>query len=368
MTDLRSSPLRLPLSERLGIRHPIFGFSHSLDVCVEIARAGGFPVMGLSREMPDDIPRILAELDDRMAGMPYGIDLMLPPHVPEDGNVEALKAELPDDHTSFVSRLREQFSIVPPSAPSFFTAHVRTRKLFDEQIETVLASKAMGVATAIGLREDFIQRAKAAGKVTFSLIGSTRQANKALSMGVDVLVAQGYDAGGHTGPVGTMSLVPQILEIAGDVPVLAAGGIGTGAQILGAIAMGTQGAWLGTLWMAAKENHTPPALMSRLLESRSEDTLITRAHSGKPCRVVRSEWISAWEQPDSPKPLDMPLQQVLTGDVFTSIHQHNRADLIYEAAGQSIFALREETTVAAQMEKLVQEMDEARARMRRLGT
>ncbi|RYY60427.1 MAG: nitronate monooxygenase, partial [Comamonadaceae bacterium] len=183
--------------------------------------------------------------------------------------------------------------------------------------------------------------------------------------GVEVLVAQGYDAGGHTGPVGTLSLLPQIIAVAGDRPVLAAGGIATGAQVLGTIAMGAEGAWLGTLWMGARENHTPPALLRRLVASSSEDTVITRAHSGKPCRVVRSAWIDAWEQEGAPAPLGMPLQQVLTGDVFASMHEHDDAALIYEAAGQSVFAISGETTIAQQFSTLLADMDAARSRLAR---
>ena len=203
--------------------------------------------------------------------------------------------------------------------------------------------------------------------MTFSLVGSVRHARKALDAGVQVLVAQGYDAGGHTGPVGTMSLLPQILAVAGEAPVLAAGGIATGAQVLGSIAMGAQGAWLGTLWLAARENHTPPALMQRLIAARSEDTVITRAHSGKPCRVVRSDWIDAWDASDAPAPLGMPLQQVLTGDVFAAMHEHDDARLIYEAAGQSVFGIDRETTVADQFAVLLADLDSARKRLERLA-
>lgn len=366
MTSIQSSTISTPLCDALGIAHPIFGFSHSIDVCVEVARAGGFPIMGLAREMPDDIPKLLRELDERMKGMPYGVDLMLPPKVPEQATVDDLKATLPSGHRQFVDGLRESFHIPPPDKPSFFTTQVRSKKLFDEQIDQVLASGARGVATAIGIRADLIERAKAAGKMTFSLVGSVKHARKALDLGVEVLVAQGYDAGGHTGPVGTMSLIPQILQVAGNVPVLAAGGIATGEQVLGAIAMGTQGAWLGTLWMAARESHTPPGLLRRLVASASEDTVITRAHSGKPCRVVRSDWIDAWEQDGSPAPLPMPLQQVLTGDIFTSIHQRDLEALIYDAAGQSVFAIRGETTVSEQFRRLVHDMNAAWARMQSL--
>lgn len=360
--------MRTPICDLLNIRYPIFGFSHSIDVAVAIAQAGGFPVMGLAREMPHEIPALLAQLEERMHGMPYGIDLMLPSKVPQEASLEAMQAALPTEHLAFLETLRKRFDVQPPIKPSFFTTQVRTEALFDAQIEAVLASNARGVATAIGLRLDLIERAKARGKVTFSLIGSVRHAQKALAIGVDVLVAQGYDAGGHTGPVGTLSLVPQIVAVAGNTPVLAAGGIATGAQILGTIAMGAQGAWLGTLWMAARENHTPPALMAKLIASGSEDTLITRAHSGKPCRVVRSDWIDAWNESSAPDPLDMPMQQALIGDVFASIHEHDNDRLIYEAAGQSVFAIEQETTVADQFGRLVNDMDSSWKRLKEFAT
>ena len=211
---MSSSSLRTPLCGRLGIRHPIFGFSHSVDVAVAIARAGGFPVVGLAREMPHEIPEILAQVEARMGDMPYGIDLMLPAKVPRQASIEGMRAELPSTHVDFVEGLRQRFGVAPPQQPSFFTTQVRSEALFEAQIEAVLASNEGGVATAIGLRADLIDRAKARGKLTFSLVGSVRHAQKALAMGVEVLVAQGYDAGGHTGPVGTLSLVPQIVAAA----------------------------------------------------------------------------------------------------------------------------------------------------------
>jgi len=353
-----------PLCRTLGIEHPIYGFSHSPDVVVAIAQAGGFPVLGLAREMPEEIPHIISQVETRLAGRPYGIDLMLPSKVPQAASIDGLRASLPSEHVDFVEGLRKRFEVTPPTKPSFFTTQVRSEALFESQIEAVLGSEARGVATAIGLREDLIKEAKRRGKVTFSLVGSVRHARKALEMGVEVLVAQGYDAGGHTGPVGTMSLLPQVIAAAEGAPVLAAGGIATGAQVLGCLGMGAQGAWLGTLWMAARENHTPPALLDRLVASGSEDTVITRAHSGKPCRVVRSDWIDAWNEPAAPVPLGMPLQQVLTGDVFAAIHEHDDPRLIYEAAGQSVFGIRGQTTIKQQMQKLVEEMNEALARLK----
>ncbi|WP_028219141.1 NAD(P)H-dependent flavin oxidoreductase [Paraburkholderia oxyphila] len=347
------------ICRELGVRYPIFGFSHSPDVIVALAEAGGFGVLGLAREMPQDIAPLIAEVERRLAGKPYGIDLMLPAGVPKQADIVSVRAQLPDAHVEFVAGLRSRFGLDAPTRPGFFTTQVRSEALFDAQIEAVLASGARAVATAIGIRPELIARARAAGKYTISLVGSPRHAHKALALGVDALVAQGADAGGHTGPIGTFSLVPQIVAAAAGRPVLAAGGIGTGAQVAASLAMGAQGAWLGTLWLAAAENHTPPALLSRLIDAHSEDTLITRAHSGKPCRVVRSAWIDAWQEQDAPAPLPMPLQQALTGADFSAMHEYDRADLIYEAAGQSVFAIDAPTTVAAQMATLVAQADAA---------
>ncbi|MFA7665955.1 MAG: nitronate monooxygenase [Burkholderiaceae bacterium] len=359
MTSLRPTPL----CKRLGIRFPIFGFSHSIDVVVALARAGGFGVLGLAREMPDEVPEIIAETERRLDGLPYGVDLMLPQNVPATGDLGTLQASLPAGHRDFVADLTQRFGLGQASRPSFFTTQVRSEALFERQAEHVLASNAQMVATAIGIRSSLIERARAAGKLTASLVGSVRHAQKAIATGVDVLVAQGYDAGGHTGPIGTMSLIPQIVAAAAGRPVLGAGGIATGGQILACQAMGAEGAWLGTLWMAAAENHTPPRLLERLVAGRSEDTVITRAHSGKPCRVIRSEWIDAWAGPDAPEPLSMPAQQALTGDAFTAMHERDDARTIYEAAGQSVFAIRGPTTVAEQFATLLREAEEAWCRL-----
>ena len=190
------------LHERLGVRHPIFGFSHSIDVVVAIGKAGGFPVLGLARELPEEIPHILADVQKRMGSMPYGIDLMLPSAVPKQTDIDQLRQTLPQTHVQFVQSFRERYGIEPPPKPGFFSMQARSEEMFRSQIDAVLDSSACAVATAIGLRQDLIDRAKERGKLTFSLVGSVRHAQKALGMGVEVLVAQGYDAGGHTGHVG----------------------------------------------------------------------------------------------------------------------------------------------------------------------
>lgn len=191
--------LRTPICDTLGIRHPIFGFSHEPDVVVAIAEAGGFPVLGLGRDAPGQIPAIVEAVERRLDGRPYGIDLMLPAKVPQQADPRGLKAALPPEHVAFVEGLRARFAVKPPGAPSFFITHARSEALFQAQIDAVLQSNARAVVTAIGLRASLIAQARSRGKLTMSLVGTVRHARKALDMGVDVLVAQGYDAGGPRG-------------------------------------------------------------------------------------------------------------------------------------------------------------------------
>ena len=177
-------------------------------------------------------------------------------------------------------------------------------------------------------------------------------------------MAQGYDAGGHTGNIGSFTLVPQIVAVAEGRPVIAAGGIGCGAQVAASLALGAQGAWLGTLWLGTREHELPAALSAKLIAAGSDDTVITRAHSGKPCRVVRSAFSDAWDEPGAPEPLAMPYQQALTGSLLAAVEEHEIAPLLYEAAGQSVAWLKQVQPVQAVMDRLLHETRQALQAMR----
>jgi NAD(P)H-dependent flavin oxidoreductase YrpB (nitropropane dioxygenase family) len=355
---------RTPVCELLGIERPIFGFSHTLEVAAAISRAGGYGVFGVARELPERIPALLRRLREAVGDAPFGVDLMLPAGMPADAaQARAGLAEIPAGHRTFVDALRSRYAVPPATRATFFTETIRSRALFAAQVEAVLAADVPGVATAVGLPPDVVARVRASGRTTIALVGSPRHARAALAAGAQVLVAQGYDAGGHTGSIGTLSLVPQVVELAGDVPVIAAGGIATGAQVAAALALGAQGAWLGTAWLGALENRTHPMLLAKLVAAGSEDTTITRAHSGKPCRVVRSAWSDAWSAPDAPVPLGMPWQQALTGELLAAVEEHDIEPLIYEAAGQGVEWLREEAPLATIFARLVAQTDAALARL-----
>jgi NAD(P)H-dependent flavin oxidoreductase YrpB (nitropropane dioxygenase family) len=355
---------RTPVCDLLGIDVPIFGFSHSPEVVAAIACGGGCGVLGVARELPDAIPGMVARLREAVGDATIVVDLMLPAGMPaDDAEAEAGRAALPEVHRAFVAGLRRRWNVPAATRPNFFSRTVRTRALFDEQVEAVLAADVDAVATAVGLPPEVLARVRASGRTTLSLVGTPQHARAALAAGAQVLVAQGYDAGGHTGTIGTMSLVPQVVALAGDVPVIAAGGIACGAQVAAALAMGAQGAWLGTVWLGATEAHLHPALLAKLLAAGSDDTTITRAHSGKPCRVVRSAWSDAWAEPEAPAPLPMPWQHALTGELLAAIEEHGVAAPMYEAAGQSVAWLRRAEPAAAILGRLVDETDAALARL-----
>jgi len=220
-------------------------------------------------------------------------------------------------------------------------------------------------ATGIGGRKDAVERAHATGKLTAALVGTPKHALAARDWGIDLVVAQGHEAGGHTGKITTLALVPQVVDAVGDIPVLAAGGIGDGRQVAAALALGAQGAWLGTVWLATREHQTGASLMKQILDAGSADTVISRAHSGKPARLIRSNWTDEWDSPDAPEPMPMPFHQVLTGPLLAAVEEHQVTDLVYGGAGQSVAWCNEETTVDAVMARLVKETESTLAALPR---
>jgi NAD(P)H-dependent flavin oxidoreductase YrpB (nitropropane dioxygenase family) len=360
----RPDALRPAICDRLGIEYPIFGFSHSMEVTAAITNAGGFGVYGATRDMPDDIAGRLAQIRNMVGDRPFGVDLLLPGGMADKSDWAAAEAEIPEAHKAFVAQLKKKYNVPDPTGKSFFSSVVRSNELFEAQADAVMKSDVDLFASAIGTPAHIVQRAKERGKVTLSLVGAPKHVAYAKAADVDLLVAQGYDAGGHTGPIGTMSLVPQIVDAAGDVPVLAAGGIADGRQVAASLALGAQGVWLGTVWLTTEEHRLNRKIVDKLLKAGSADTVLTRSHSGKTCRVVRTAWSEEWDAEGAPKPLKMPYQHVLIGDLLTGVMEHEIEPLMYEGAGQGVAWCNEVTTVEQVIERLVSEAREALERLR----
>lgn len=342
-----------------GIEKPIFGFSHSIAVTAAISNAGGLGVYGATHHKPEEIQDVSRRLRQLCGDRPFGIDLLLPQGVGDETDLDAVREALPEEHKAFVRKLEQKYNVPAPTKPSFFADNVRSQTLFAAQVEAALASEADIFAAAVGVPASVISRARAAGKKTIALVGAPRHAAKALEAGVDLLVAQGHDAGAHTGKIGTFSLVPQVVDIAGNIPVLAAGGVGTGRHLAAALALGAQGVWMGTAWLTTEEHAIDDIVLRKLLAARSEDTLISRSYSGKTLRMIRTAWSDEWEAPDAPEPLKMPYQQALIGKFLAGIREARIEPMMWEAAGQSIAYFNELTTVQQIIDRTVAEANEA---------
>lgn len=332
------SRLPTPLTERFGLDVPIFGFAHDIATVVAICNAGGLGVYGATRRFPGEIREELAEIRRLVGERPFGVDLVLPPGMPEHDSRAAIEAHIPDTHRAFVRSIADKYDVPEPSGPGMRTRFIRSTEIEAAQLEAVFESDVDLFACGIGAPRSAVDRARDLGMVTAALIGSPRHVDRALRSDVDIVVAQGAEAGAHTGTIGTFTLVPQVVDACGDIPVLAAGGVATGRHLAAALAMGAQGVWTGTMWLTSSEHaaHMAPALVDKLLAATSSDTVVTRSESGKTFRQIRSAWSDEWESPDAPDPLTMPYQDVLVGDLLGAIDEHEVEPLLHSGAGQGI--------------------------------
>ncbi|MEM6707067.1 MAG: nitronate monooxygenase [Acidobacteriota bacterium] len=354
------------ICERFGLQAPVFGFAHSIEAAAAISRAGGLGVYGATRDTPEEIRANLARVRELAGDRPIGVDLVLPKGMPERDDRDAIEEQIPAEHREFVESLAARYRVPPASGPGMRSRFVRSEDIAREQVEAVLESSIDLFACGIGMPLEVVERAKDQGMTTLALVGAPHHAVAALAAGADVIVAQGHDAGAHTGPIGTLSLVPQIVDLAGDVPVLAAGGIATGRQILAALAMGAQGVWLGTVWLTTEEHALDPILQDKLVAAGSRDTVISRADSGKTLRQIRTSWSDEWAAEQAPEPLKMPYQDILVGDLLGAIDEHRVEPLMHQPAGQSIAYCREVSTVEEVMQRLMLELEQASAALPRL--
>ena len=306
-----------PICRQLGIDLPLFAFTHCRDVVVAVSKAVGIGVLGAAKFSPEELDQELTWIDEHIGGRPYGVDILAPATFEGQGthtNADELRARIPQQHRAFVSDLLAEHGI--SSAPSDTTRPLVEDGLGERLLEVAFAHPIALVANALGVPPDYMLReAKKSGIPVAALVGAKEHAIKQARAGVDIIVAQGSEAGGHCGEVSTMVLVPEVVdavaEIA-DIPVLAAGGIVTGRQMAASIALGAQGVWTGSVWLTTEEAETAPATVAKFLAATSRDTVRSKARTGKYSRQLRSAWTDAWESPDAPSPLPMPLQGLLS--------------------------------------------------------
>jgi NAD(P)H-dependent flavin oxidoreductase YrpB (nitropropane dioxygenase family) len=363
--------VRTALCALLGIEHPIVGFTPSEHVAAAISRAGGLGVLGCVRfNDPAELDATLDWLDENTDGRPYGVDVVMPTRGPTEGTPVDLDRLIPAGHRDFVQSTLTRLGVppLPDDTPAGEGVLGWLHSIARSHVEVALAHPVRLIANALGPPPpDIIERAHERGLVVAALAGRAAHARGHVSSGVDIVVAQGYEAGGHTGEIASMVLIPEVVDAVGaQVPVLAAGGIGCGRQIAAALALGATGVWMGSAWLTTEEyaiGSSLPALRKALLAASSADTVRSRIYSGKPARLLRNRWTEAWSQPDAPAPLPMPLQNLLVSEAHNRLMRADDPTVVPMPVGQIVGRMNEVRPVADVIASLVSEADETLKRL-----
>jgi NAD(P)H-dependent flavin oxidoreductase YrpB (nitropropane dioxygenase family) len=362
------------VAEMLGVEFPIVAFSHCRDVVAAVSKAGGFGVLGAVAHTPELLETELAWIEEHVAGRPYGVDLLLPPKyegADEGGlNLDQVRARLPAEHREFLDEMLARYGVASPADEGLpgrggYGLNVSPRG-YEPLLDVSFAHDIRLIASALGPPPpDFVARAHEAEVVVAALAGTKQHAQRHAAAGVDLIVAQGTEAGGHTGEVATMVLVPEVVDAVAPIPVLAAGGIARGRQVAAAFALGAEGVWCGSVWLTTEEAETAPVVKEKFLAATSSDTVRSRSLTGKPARMLRSSWTDEWERDDTPDPLGMPLQTALIAEPQARIHQaanqpgSGARELSTYFVGQVVGSLERVRPAGAVVLEMVEEFIEA---------
>ncbi|MGV0684724.1 NAD(P)H-dependent flavin oxidoreductase [Mycolicibacterium thermoresistibile] len=316
------------LCEQFGIDFPLFAFSHCRDVVAAVTNAGGFGVLGATAYTPEQLDRELSWIDEQVNGKPYGADIIVPAKFEgkgeKDVTAQKLADRIPQQYRDFINELLAAHDIEPEPKPKLGGTSL-SGDTGKELLEVAMSHPIKLIANALGVPPDYMLEAgREHGVPVAALVGAREHAVKQVRAGVDLIIAQGTEAGGHTGEVTTMVLIPEVIEAieaeGANVPVLAAGGIVTGRQMAAAVAMGAAGAWTGSVWLTTEEAETAPYTVQKLLAASSRDTIRSAGRTGKPSRQLKSAWTEAWLPSDGGcQPLPLPLQSMISEPVLRRI-------------------------------------------------
>jgi len=359
--------MRTALCDELGIEFPIFAFTHCRDVVAAVSKAGGFGVLGAVGFTPEQLEIELQWIDEHIGDRPYGVDIVIPgkyegmEELDPDKLGDMLRAMVPKEHLEFADKILADAGVpdLPPDEDERMRLLGWTEASALPQIEVALRHpKVRLIANALGTPPpEVIEHLHEAGLKVAALCGSPYQALKHKEAGVDIVIAQGGEGGGHTGEVGSIVLWPQVAKAIAPTPMLAAGGVGSGGQIAAALALGAQGVWAGSLWLTVEEADLPPAQKQQLLEAGSRDTVRSRSFTGKPCRMLRNDWTEAWERSDTPDPLPMPMQYMVSGNCVARGHRYadKAARVQFNPVGQVVGQLTSIEKTSTVIQRLVEE-------------
>ncbi len=336
------------IRRQLGIEFPIFAFTHCRDVVAAVTNAGGIGVLGAIAFDPEQLEVELSWIDDHVGDRPYGVDIVIPANYEgmdemDPGKLEQhLRGLVPAGHRDFAREILADHGV-----PELPVDQQRSSGMIGWTAAHAagLIDVALGhpnvklVANALGTPPpDVVQRVQASGRKIGALAGSVKHALSHKDAGLDFIICQGSEGGGHTGDVGSIVLWPEVIDAVAPSPVLAAGGVGSGRQMAAALALGAQGVWSGTLWLTVEEADIPPKQMETYLAATSRDTIRSRSFTGKPCRMLKNDWTDAWGREDTPDPLPMPLQMLVAIEAVSRGHRYpeQARDVNFNPCGQVI--------------------------------
>ena len=334
---MAKNPLQTKFCEMMGIEFPVLAFTHCKDVVAAVVNAGGFACLGEAMHTPERIEADIKWIREKVGDKPFGVDLVLPSSAPPAGAVDKLHEGIPEEYWAYARKIKEKYDVPDPKgSQDLHQWGGLNQEIARKQLDVILEEKVPVFVSGLGSPAFIIEAAHERDMKIFGLIGKKRQAEKELEAGVDAIIAQGYDAAGHTGPIGTLSIVAEVAAIAGDVPVIAAGGISTGRHMAACLCLGASAVWTGSMWLASRESDTEMVMKEILLKADSDSTVYSNSISGFPMRVTKCPWTKEWSAPDAPRPLASPYQMLLSSEYIQASNDFRRADLMTEAAGQGI--------------------------------
>jgi len=304
-------------------------------VVAAVTKAGGVGVLGAVAHSPNALEIDLDWIEAEVGDKPFGVDLIVPAKYlgSDEGGVDMghVRNMIPAAHRAYVDDILERYDVplLPDgdeSGRQFGGADDKAAPFSadsqEPNLDIALAHKSALIVNALGPPpQHMIERCKEEGRKVGALAGKAQHAERHVNAGVDFIIAQGSEAGGHTGEIGTMVLIPEIVDAVGNTPVLGAGGIGRGRQMAAAMALGAQGVWCGSVWLTTEEAETHPVVKEKFLKATSSDTIRSRSRTGKHARQLKSAWTEEWDDPETPMPLGMPAQPVLIDEAINRINR-----------------------------------------------
>lgn len=377
--------MKTPVCETLGCDVPIVAFTHCRDVVAAVTKAGGFGVLGAAGHTPEQLDIDMGWITDEVGGRPFGVDIIVPAKYEgkSEGelSVKDLKAMIPPAHREFLDDMMERYDVPPLPAedkPGAIAGDAEPPMTYAQAVPLMDVAFSYPIRLAVNALgpppPDMIARAHDNDVLVGALAGKKVHAERHVAAGVDIVIAQGHEAGGHTGDIATMVLVPEVVDAIAPVPVLAAGGIGNGRQVAASLALGAQGVWCGSVWLTTTEAETHPVVKDKFLAAGSSDTLRSRSRTGKPARQLRSAWTDEWEGENSPGTLPMPLQPMLIGAASRRIDRAamnpsntGAVELANYFVGQVVGQLNESISATRVVEEMISEYLDVMERFEQLN-